>query len=98
MPTTIREVRARSGLSMMEMSRRMGVDEGHWSKVERGIVRPSREFLVRFEEILGKRPGEVSLLFGIAPDWLVELFENNPETIFALNQELQRTHEESKTT
>lgn len=69
----------------------MGVHESHWSKVERGLVNPSREFLKRFEIILGKRPGEVMLLFGIAPDWLIDLFRKDPESILSLRE--NRVHD-----
>lgn len=57
---TIRRLRTAQDLSLRELAERAGVDYSMLSKVERGLVSPSRRWLKEVAEALGHRLGEAA--------------------------------------
>lgn len=49
----LREAREQSGLSLAELSRRVGVTPEHLSEVERGLKYPARDLVERLAHVLG---------------------------------------------
>jgi transcriptional regulator with XRE-family HTH domain len=49
---TIREIRESRGLLLREVAAKLGIDPSHWSRIENGTKRPSREQVVAFANFL----------------------------------------------
>jgi transcriptional regulator with XRE-family HTH domain len=58
----VRVLRERRGLSQVQLAARMGYDHSHLSRVERGLVGITREFIERMGEALQLSPWQFNKL------------------------------------
>lgn len=58
----LREHRHRSGYSQQECALRVGCDQAHWSRYERGIYQPSAGTLGMIARVLEMTPHELGIL------------------------------------
>ena len=63
-PTHIRAWRKERGMTMVELALKAGMQQGHLSKLERGVMPYTQQSLERVAEALGVTPGA---LIDLAP-------------------------------
>jgi transcriptional regulator with XRE-family HTH domain len=57
----VRRIRVAAGLSQIVIAERMGIDQGNYSRLERGTAKPTLQTLFRLSEALGCEPYELLL-------------------------------------
>lgn len=64
----LREARHRTGVTLLEIQRRVGISAGHASLVERGLCGTSAETLERWAAVVGLDPAAVLCAFRLVPE------------------------------
>jgi transcriptional regulator with XRE-family HTH domain len=54
----LREIRLRAGMKAMDLAKRMGVSQGHLSRIETGKQAVRSEVLVKLAKVLGVKPAD----------------------------------------
>jgi transcriptional regulator with XRE-family HTH domain len=64
----IKELRISSGLTLRDFSKKMELDAGNWSRVERGILLPPKanKFFTKLQKLLGLEKGVLEDLKALA--------------------------------
>lgn len=77
----LRELRRAAGLKQKTVAARLGVDISYVSRVESDKLRPAREYVAEWAELLGTDPDVLFVRFGYLPPDLGALLVRQPNLI-----------------
>jgi len=80
----IKELRQQAGLNQRVVARLVGIDFSYLSKIEKGLVVPAREVILKLAEVLSGSTDELLTLAGKLPSDIIEQLHNNPAMLKSL--------------